>query len=94
MHCKSDNIDILIDNKTNKIIEDLFNSIPQKHQKGLEELVKDSEFVFDSVNSSYYKLRKISLKTGGSYIDSPESLKNEKATINKKKKMKSAFSML
>ena len=30
----------------------------------------------------YYHLQKISLKRGGSYIDSPEWLKNKKATIN------------
>ena len=32
----------------------------------------------------YYKLHKISLNRGGSYIDSPKWLKNNKATINPK----------
>ena len=32
----------------------------------------------------YYKLHKISLNRDGSYIDSPEWLKNKKATINPK----------
>ena len=32
----------------------------------------------------YYKLHKISLNQGGSYIDSPKWLKNKKATINPK----------
>ena len=32
----------------------------------------------------YYDLNKISLSKGGSYIDSPEWLKNKKATINLK----------
>ena len=32
----------------------------------------------------YYKLQKLSLNRGGSYIDSPKWLKNEKATINPK----------
>ena len=43
-----------------------------------------SEFVFDNVDSLYYKLHKISLNRGGSYIDSPKWLKNKKATINPK----------
>ena len=47
--------------------------------------MKGSEFVFDSVNSLYYKLHKISQNKGGSYIDSPKRLKNKKATINPKK---------
>ena len=46
--------------------------------------MKGSEFVFDNVDSLYYKLDKISLNGGGSYIDSPEWLKNKKATINPK----------
>ena len=32
----------------------------------------------------YYKLHKISLSRGGSYIDFPRWLKNKKATINPK----------
>ena len=91
MHCKSDNTEILIGNKTNEIIEDLFNSILQRYQKGLEESMKGSEFVFDSVDSLYYKLHKIGLKRGGSYIDSPEWLKNKKATINPKNKDDKCF---
>ena len=43
-----------------------------------------SEFVFDNIDSLYYKLHKISLNRGGSYIDSPKWLKNNKATINPK----------
>ena len=43
-----------------------------------------SEFAFDAVNALYYDLNKISLNRGGSYIDSPEWIKNRKATINPK----------
>ena len=75
MDSKSDNIEILIGNKTDEIIEDLFDSLLQRHQKGLEESMKRSEFVFDNVDSLYYKLHKISLNIGGSYIDSPKWLK-------------------
>ena len=39
---------------------------------------------FSSVNLLYYKLHKISLNRGGSYIDSPKLLKNKKPTINPK----------
>ena len=44
--------------------------------------MRGSEFVFDSVDSLYYKLQKKSLNRDVSYIDSPKWLKNEKATIN------------
>ena len=70
--------------ETDEIIEEIFNSLLQRYQEGLEESMKASEFVFDSVNSYYYKLHKISLNKGGSYIDSPKWLQNKKATINPK----------
>ena len=46
--------------------------------------MRGSEFVFDCVDSLYYKLHKITLNRGWSYIDSPKWLKNEKATISPK----------
>ena len=46
--------------------------------------MRGSEFAIDSVNSLYYKLHKISLNRGRSYKDSPNWLKNKKATINPK----------
>ena len=82
MHTKSDNTDILKGSETNNIIKELFKSVVQKYQKGLEESMRGSEFILDSVNLLYYHLHRISLKRGGSYIDSPEWLKNKKAKIN------------
>ena len=46
--------------------------------------MRGSEFVFDSVDLLHYNFHKISLNRGGSFIDSPEWFKNEKATINSK----------
>ena len=84
MHAKSDNIEIMIGSKTNEVIEELFGSLLQRYKKELEESMKGSEFVFDGVNALYYDLNKISLNRGKSYIESPKSLKNKKATINPK----------
>ena len=84
MHTKSDNMEMIIGNETNEIIEEIFDSLLQKYQKGLEESVKGSELIFDSVDLLYYEFLKISLNRGGSYIDSPNWLKNKKATINPK----------
>ena len=53
--------------------------------------MRGSEFIFDSVDLLYYKLQKISLKKGRSYIDSPKWLKNKKATINPKNKDDKCF---
>ena len=54
--------------------------------------MKGSDFIPDGVNLLYYHLQKTSLKrTRSSYIDSPEWLKNKKATINPKNNTDSCF---
>ena len=80
----SDKIEIMMDNETDNIINKLFKSFLQRYQEGLEESMKGSDFVFNSVDLLEYKLDKISLNRAGSYIDSPKWLKNKKATINPK----------
>ena len=72
--------------ETDEIIEDLFESFFQRYQEGLEESMRRSEFAYDSVDASYYNLKKVSLSRGGSYIDSAKWLKNKKTTINPKNK--------
>ena len=78
MHTKSDNIEIMLGSETDEIIEELFKFLLQKYHEGLEESMKGSEFIFDSVNLLYYHLQKTSRKrTGSSYIDSPKWLKKK-----------------
>ena len=85
IHTKSNNVEIMMGSETDEIIEELFKSFLQKYQKGLEEsMQKGTEFIFDSADSLYYIVNKVTLSRGGSYIDSPEWLKNKKATINPK----------
>ena len=72
MHTKSDNIEIMIGSEANEITKELFKSLLQRYQKRLEESMKVSEFVFNSVGLLEYKLNKISLNRGGSYINSPK----------------------
>ena len=91
MHTKSNNVEIMIDSETDEIIEELFESFLQKYQEGLEESMRGSEFVYDSVDVLYYNLNKISLSRGGSYIDSLKWLKNKKTTINPKNKDDKCF---
>ena len=51
-------------------------------KEGLEESMKGSEFIFDSINILYYNLNKISLDRGETYIDTPECIKNKKSNNN------------
>ena len=86
MHTKSNNIEILIGSETDGINEELFESLLQKHQQGLEESVKGSEFIFGSFDLLHYYFQKTSLsRKRGSNIDSPKWLKNKNNNIKSKK---------
>ena len=62
---RSNNVEIMTGSETDKIIEDLFESVLQKCQEGLEESMRGSEFVYDSVDVLYYNLNKVSLSRRG-----------------------------
>ena len=44
--------------------------------------MKGSSFIFNHIHLLYYKRHKVNLNCVGSYIDSPDWIKNKKATIN------------
>ena len=84
MHTKSNNVEIMMSSETDEITEDLFESFLRKYQEGLEESMRRNEFAYDSVDTLYHNLNKVSLSRGRSYIDCAKWLKNKKATINPK----------
>ena len=73
MRTKTENMEIMKGSDTDGIIEELFESLLQNHEKDLEESMKGNEFNFNSVDLLYYYLQKTSLSIkGGSYIDFPK----------------------
>ena len=84
MRTKSNNVEIMMGSETDEFIKGLFEPLLERYQEGLEESMRESEFIFDSADALYYDLNKISLSRGGSYIDSPKWLENKTATINPK----------
>ena len=50
MHSISDNIEIIINDKEDEVVEELFQSLPSRYQIGLETSVKDWDFIFDCVH--------------------------------------------
>ena len=50
VHRKSNNIETMVGNETVEVIEEIFKTVLQRYQKELEDLMKESEFIFDSVN--------------------------------------------
>ena len=50
MHSKSDNIEIMINDKADKYIEKRFELLLNSYQIGLEASMKGSDFIFDCVH--------------------------------------------
>ena len=71
----------MINDEADEVIKEHFVSPKNRHQKNLESM-KGSKFVFDYVQLLYYQRHKINLNWGGSYINSPDWIRNKKATIN------------
>ena len=69
----SDNISIMQGENTNAIIREIFDSFLHNYQQKLK-IIKESNFVFKSVDLLDYKLHRVRLIRGGSYIKSPEWL--------------------
>ena len=69
-HSKGDNIEIMIDDKSEEIIEKPFHSLSSRYQIGLGKGTKGSSYIFDHVNFLHCKCRKVNQNSGGSYKDS------------------------
>ena len=76
----SDNVSIMPGSDTDYISE-IFRSFLRNYKEELK-IIKGSDFVFESVELMDYKLHRVRLRTGGSYIKSSEWLANKKTTIN------------
>ena len=59
MHAKSSNVEVVIGTETDEVIEELFKYFLQKYREGLEESIRASKFVYDSVDALYYNLNKV-----------------------------------
>ena len=86
MHSKTDNIEIMINDKVDEVIVELFESLHNSYKNNLEISMKRSEFVFDYVDLLYYKCQEINLNRGGSYIGikkDPQRIRKINPFINK-----------
>ena len=79
MHSNNVDIEIMIYDKVDKAIKDIFERRLSSYQIELETSMKGSDFVFDCVHLLYYKCYKINLNNGGSHIDSLDWVKKQKS---------------
>ena len=94
MHSTSVNIKFTPYNNENEVVNELFDLLRLKYQDNLNTSMRGSDFIFDSVQPMYYKCHKVNYKRGGSYIDSPNWIKNKKKQQQiQKMKMINVFNM-
>ena len=55
MHSKSDNIEIMINDRVDEVIKELFDSL----LSSMKEVMKGTDYIFDYVHLSYQKCHKI-----------------------------------
>ena len=72
----------MINDKADEVIKKPFKSLKNRDQNSLEKQTEGSELVFYYVHLLYQKCHKINPNHSGSYIDSPDWVKNTTATIN------------
>ena len=93
MHSETDKKEVMINDKADEVVEELFESLKNRYQNNLE-LMKVSELVFNYVHLLYYKCHKINPNCGGLYIDFTDWIKNKKAAILSTKKLINALNTL
>ena len=71
----------MISDQADEVIKKIFNSLKNRYQNNLQSM-RGSQFVLGYVQLLYYKCNRITFNRGGLYIDSPDWIKNKKATIN------------
>ena len=62
MHSGSNNIEVVINDKADEVIQVRFKSLFSRYQIGLETMMKGRDFIFDHIDSLFYKCHKINLK--------------------------------
>ena len=76
----SDNVSIMQGGDADDIIRVIFRSFLHNYQEELK-IIKGSDFVFESIELMDYKLHRVRLRRGGSYVKSPEWLEQNNQSI-------------
>ena len=91
MHTRSVCEEFMSGSETEEIVEKLFRSLLQRYQDNLNEKMRGSDFIFNGVNYLFYDFNRVSISKGGSYIESPNWLKDKKCTVNQKNNYNKCF---
>ena len=84
MHTRSVCEEFMSGSEIEEIAEKLSSSLLQRYQDNLNEKLRGSDIIFNGVNYLFYDFNRVSISKGGSYIESPKWLKDNKCTVNQK----------
>ena len=79
INSKRNNTEFMPYDNANEVVSELFESLFSRYQIGSETSMRGSDFIFDSVQLLSYKCHKVNFKRDGSYVDSPDWKKKQKA---------------
>ena len=82
-HSYSENNETMSGTDINDVVINLLTTLKENYINDLSRM-EGSEYHFERIELLKYKLHKVSLRRGGTYIDSHKWIKNKKATINSK----------
>ena len=71
----------MISDEADEVIKNVFDSHKNIYQNNFETM-RGNDFIIDYVQLLNYKYNKMNLNCGGSFIDSPDWIRNKKATIS------------
>ena len=77
-----------------KLLMNSLSHFVQGYKVNLETSMRESDFIFDSVQLMNYKFHKVNFRRDGTYIYSPDWIKKEKAIINPKNEDGKCFQYL
>ena len=66
MHSRSNNIKFTTYNDVSEVVDELFDSFRSKCHENLEKSMRESDYIFDSVQLMCYKCHKVNFRRGGS----------------------------
>ena len=84
MDTSSSNIKLTPQGDVSDAIYKLFKSLRSRYQENLETSMKESDFIFDSLQLLFCKCHIKNFICGDSNINSPDQIKKKKSTINLK----------
>ena len=72
LYSRSNSIKFASYDDADEVVDELFESLRSRNQGNLETSLRESDYIFHSVQLRFDNCYKVNFRRGGSYIDSPD----------------------